>query len=527
MPSRIVSPSTPKPIQQLGWAQDAQRDAFNAGPYPVCGSGGFGSSKTWAFCLKALWLSETFPGNRGLIFRRIGDELRKTTRETFFKICPASAYQPHGRRSDHEGILKFNNGSEILWMHMDNSDVETVLRGLEINWFFGDQAEEIDEGIFDILMARLGRWDMATVPQWMIDQQTALGREWAFKHPESGKPIPPIYPMIAVNPETDLHWVYRRFHPDSPEWRETYKAQGYRMIFFHTLQNRFLPEHNKQNMLAQGKSFVARYVLGEWGLPEGRIHVVPPEAQIEFDDAIQAEAFVDHLRRTCLLYRTLDHGDTAPTCVLWWAVDQAGNSFCYREYYQPDKLVSYHREQVAALSAGESYTWNQADPSIFSKMQQKHGGRWCTADEWSDTVHLPAANAVIWHPADNNELGTRNRISEYLAVDPERNHPVTKERGAPRLFFVKRSDAYPQGCDRAIRETRAQKRKQIGTEGGVPMFCDERDDTIADHAYDCTRYFLASRAPIAREPRKVAAPGTFYGKQRELAKLFAKQRRGR
>lgn len=760
----------PQPIE---WASPEQRELFLAGPSPVCASGGFGSAKTYACCLKALRLSDAYPGNRGLIYRQVGIDLHKTTMTTLAKILPRDRC---AEWSDQKGRIVLKNGSEILFMHMDNPDIENVIKGLEINWFFGDQAEDTAEEVFDKLRARLGRWDKATVPDWMLRRDEAVGREWAWRNPVTGRPIPPTYAMIAVNPDSEVHWVYNRFHPESSEWQEKWQHLGYRMICFSTRHNKFLPKQNLDELLAHDPEFVRRYVDGLWGIPEGVIHTIPPESIIEFGDALEAERFIERLRQTCTLGRTLDHGDSAPTVCAWWAVDRNGNVFCvspemrvltedlryvpagsvtagdrlqafdetaapgmarhhrvatvesvervtkpgcrvtmsdgtvlvcsedhlwltqytsgsnhrwrrtdslsamggkrlrirsgtlnrrgdrivkmfpvwdelatyesgylaglldgegtvstkelsfgqnvgpvlekaleilkslsvpysrqdytaesgaqfanvrihgrsniarvlgsvrprrllskakmagqmyvsgggptvvsvehigpievvaiqtttgtfivegfashncYREYYQPNKLVSYHREQIAALSAGESYTSNLADPSIFAKGTggQKHGQFWSVADEYAERRELPAETAVTWFPADNNEMGTRNRIGEYLRVDPERVHPATGAKGAPHLFFVKRNEHYPGGCVNIIRETRAQKRKCLGTVGGKKTFSDERDPAIVDHGYDCLRYTLASRPPIAREAARKLDPRTFAGQQRRL-----------
>lgn len=503
--------------QTIDWASPEQEHLFLHGPTPVCASGGFGAAKTWACCLKVLRLCDAYPGNRGLIYRQVAKDLHKTTMTTLAKLLPRERCR---RWSDQEGRIELHNGSEILFMHMDNPDVENVVKGLEINFFFGDQAEDTQEEIFDKLRGRLGRWDKATVPDWLIQQEEAAGRTWRWRHPVSGKPIPPTYAMLAVNPDSEVHWVYNRFHPESSEWQEKWSKLGYRMVFFSTRNNKFLPKQNLDELLNHDPEFVRRYVDGLWGIPEGVIHTIPPESIIEFDDAMAADRFVEQLRRTCTLGRTLDHGDSAPSVCAWWAVDRNGNVFMFREYYQPNRLVSYHREQVHAMSPGESYTWNLADPSIFAKGTggQKHGQMWTVADEWNDRREIPGETAIVWLPADNNEMGTRNRIGEYLRIDPERVHPVTGEKGAPHLFFLKRNEHYPQGCVNIIRETRAQKRVSVGTVGGKKIFTDERDETIVDHGYDVLRYTIASRPPIAREPARKAGPNTFWGQQRRLLK---------
>ena len=495
---------------------------FEYGPAPLCLSGGFGAAKTYPSSLKALYISDRFPRNRGVICRKVSKELERTTQATFFKICPPQAYDPKfgGRRADSENYLRLaRNESEILWLHLDDPDIAGVIRGLEINWFFIDQAEETSEEIYDMLSARLGRWDKCFVPDHVLLEETggATLEEaldlWPWKN-DAGRPLPPTYAMIAVNPDVETHWIYKRFHPDSPDHQKTYKKRGYRMIQMSSLENRYLPDQNVDEMLSKDPSFIRRFVHGEWGIPEGQIHTIHEASIIPGSNEL-----VEFLKKTCTLHRFLDHGDSAPTCCLWAAIDQSGNMFFYREYYMPDKLVSYHRREIAALSGDEKYRLQQGDPSIFYKTQQKYGGKWSTSDEYSDRQNLPRETAIDWMPADNDELGTRNRINEMLRYDPNRINPITGERGSPSIFFLQRNERFPNGCQHSILQTRTQRRVRIGTEDGKPLFGDERDDAIVDHAYDCVRYSVASRAPKATEKTKDYPPGSFGQISRELSRF--------
>lgn len=516
----------PAPTKHVQWASPTQGEAFRYGPYPQCASGGWGSGKTWDYCLKAIWLSTEYSRNRGVIARYVGKELRETTMSTFYKVCPPHLYARSrgGRRNDLAGYLKFaDTQSEILWLHLDDPETAGIVKGLEINWFFIDQAEENPdhmEEYFDLLVGRLGRWDLAEVPQWRVDAETrATGKPWPYIHPESGKPVPPPYAMIAVNPDVETHWVYRRFHPESVEYQTTYKAQGYRMFHMPSEDNRFLGETNLKFLLAKDPAFIRRNVKGLWGLPEGAIHAIDATSLIAGRPDLLAY-FRDH----CLLFRTLDHGDSAPTCCLWWAVDRNGNCFCFREYYLGNALVSTHRGNIAGLSEGERYEVDLADPSMFYQLPQKQGGRWSAADEYADVKDYSRETAIFWQPADNNELGTRNRINEYLRVDPDRIHPFTHTRGAPRLFFVTKTDEYPQGCYHVLRETRSQRRVKIGTDLGRAIFSDERDPDIPDHAYDPLRYFIASRPPVP-SPQQASAEGTFSGARQARLKAIREAKR--
>lgn len=518
--------ATTTQTRQIDWASPQQQEAFEYGPYPLCASGGFGASKTWALCLKVLWLCSVFPNNRFVIARKIGKELRLTTMATFFKICPAQAYAERdgGRRSDTEHILRLGKSyghSEILWMHLEDEDVMGVVRGLEINGFLLDQAEEISEEVFDVLSSRLGRWDKTVVPPQTVEMFGHTEESWPWKDP-TGRLLPPTYAMIACNPDTEMHWIYRRFHKDSPDWREKYSKQGYRMITMSSFDNKFLPKQNRDQLAVMDESFKRRFVYGEWGIPEGQIHDIPKEAIIPGTPQI-----VEYIKQRSRLGRSLDHGDFSPTCCLWWAVDRDGNLFFFREYYRGNVLIADHRKEITLLSKGEKYDLSVADPSMFSETQQKNDRRVSFADDYLDRNPSHGFNpddAIAWSKADNNEFGTRLLLNQMLRlqgtgeIDPEtgkekpRVHPLRNKMGYwPRVFFIEKSESWPYGCDQSIRQTRSQRREKTGTEMGKPIFSDERDESITDHAYDAVRYAVATKLAAPKEPGRTAGAKTFLG----------------
>lgn len=531
--------------EQLDWASDDQQFIFNYGPAPICASGGFGAGKTIGFLRKIQWLMAAFPGYRVAIARSHYEDLKTTTRPSFFKICPPEAYE-FGRRADSDKSLKLNpvlcgdgkiRQSEIIWMHFDDPAIAEVIKGLEINAFLLDQAEDMQEDIFEKLLGRLGRWDDVYVPRELIEFWNTCGYPWEFYSKITGEPLAPTYAMLTCNPEDELHWIYRRFHPESPDFdaehqREdgtvtSYKRQGYQMVEMDSTKNKFLSNDNLERMLNNDEVFVRKYVKGKWGNPEGVIHTVHKQSIIEWTPEI------DHwIHTTCRLHRILDHGDSAPTCCTWWATDRDANLICYREYYQPNKLISQHREALVERShytrpdghtQRESYDNELADPAIFIKTMQKYGGKWSVADEYSDCVNLPEDNAVFWLPADNNEMATRNRLSEYLRLDPEHINPFTKTRNSPRIFFIQKSMAYPHGCQMLIREIRSQKREQIGTQLGKPIFSEERVEGVPDHAYDTARYMVAARPGKAYKDDPTLHPDSFASVRRDM---IQRRRRG-
>jgi hypothetical protein len=469
---------------ELQFSNPNQREFFYARERKQVFSGAFNNGKTYGACLKALVLLLTFANYRIAFGRQTYKDLKITTMETFFKICPPEMVESHNQQ---DGLTVLKNGSTIYWLHLDNID-ENTLRGLEINTFIGDQAEEFDEKVYLVLLARVGRWDNAIVPPQLLDRYS----NWP-RNSITNKPLAPSYMILLCNPADTFHFIYRKYHPESidreletffieSEWDQ---ALGSAEAYADAVKND--PE------------WVLKYVRGKWGISSAAIHFLPPSSILA-----PSEFLLRRIREKGNLFRTLDHGDSAPTCCLWWAAIE-GVYICFREYYVPNRVISYHRQAIAELSRGEEYENSWADPAIFKKTAQNFGGRWTVADEYKNSEC--SAPVLYLNPADNNEFATRNRINELLQPSNNYVHPITREREAVGIYFIKRSDEYPYGCSEAPRQLIAQKRLVLGSFNGKILYSDDRDEKVVDHAYDCIRYFVGQ---VGTQPeRQQRAPGRF------------------
>jgi hypothetical protein len=468
-------------------------------------------------CVKLALLCAKYPNYRVAILRRSSTDLKRTTMETFFKWCPPDFYEESwgGKRVDSLNKLHFINGSVIYWLHLDKGDAESVARGLEVNSVGIDQAEEIEEDDFDHMNARVGRWDQARIPE---------GEEEYYRFDEAGNPIIPSYMIIAVNPDSFEHWVYKRFHEKSVEHsvlrtrrdikdstkKISYKySDNYKMYHGKSTENKALTDENLINMLEKDDAFVNRFVMGEWGIPGGSIHSVSDDSIIEDMPVELMDEFMTH----GTLYRAADHGYVDPTCVLWFSVYRKW-ILCYREYYQSNEFISSHRKNIHRLSSyagyAEQYQASIMDPDIFKKRSEKQGSMWSVADEYASVAGpLKDVPAIHWLPGDNNEFMTRNMVNELLKPREDVKHPITGKPFAPTLYYLKRSEAYPDGCEKSISQLQSQKRKQISVVNGQPIYSDDRDENVADHAYDPLRYFAATRPQFNVRVVEIEKPGSF------------------
>lgn len=470
---------------EITFRNPGQRTFYYATERNQCFSGGFNNGKSYAACLKALTLLTTFPNYRVAFAREVYKDLKDTTMATFFKICPQEMIESHNFQ---EGKTVFKNQSLIFWKHLDDVN-EQSLRGLEINTVIIDQAEEIKESIYDIMDARVGRWDEAKIPQYLLDRNP----NWPIS--STGKHIAPSYMILLCNPDTQFHFIYKKYHPESLERDQDY-------FFVEGEWDQGLGSKETFKVASKhSEEWKEKYIKGKWGISSAQIHRVRPESQLEY-----SEDLLDKIRRKGNLFRVLDHGEASPTCCLWVAAIN-GVFIAYREYYSPGKVISYHRRSITDLSVGEQYSGNYADPQIFKKTGQKDGGFWTTADEYMDkSLDAPPLH---WIPADNNEFATRNRINELLSLDDSTIHPITGEQGSPRIYFLKKSAANPYGCFHVINETQSQRRKLIDYLNGSPIYSDDREESVADHSYDCLRYFVAMHGSGKTEPQRPIKPMTF------------------
>jgi hypothetical protein len=500
---------------QFDYCSELQEQAVAHPPgSPFLLIGGFNSGKTTAAILHMFILCERFPGYKVAVLRKTFQDMKLTTRPSFDQWL-----KPEYVKSQNEKEVVLKNGSSFIFHYLDQPNSATILKGLEINAAILDQAEQMQEATFTILLGRLGRWKGATVPGWVLNKYDG---EWPWRD-TTGRPIPPVSIILTANPSEDgdpeLHWLWQRFSDESKKFHEKFSIQGYRSMTLPTMSNKFAGQQNIDFLMQQDEEYIQRFVYGKWVKSKGHLFRIDPMSELDYDPTLIAS-----IQNNMNLGRVLDHGDSAPTCCLWYGVDSDHNVFIWQEYYQEGVTdtgeygIEDHRTAIAALTKPISIRTNLADPSIFAKTRGISGyttrqQRWSVADEYADKKLIQSKvaglpTAIHWQPADNNEMLSRTRLKQYLKVDPFHRHPITGELGAPHMYFIKKSDEWDHGVFHAIREIRSAKRLQVGESDGKPVYGEDRDPSIPDHALDCARYLVNSRplpASVSSEKPKLKA----------------------
>lgn len=419
--------------------------------------GGLGNGKSTAGCLKVWNLCHLFPGNMGFMGRLDGKELRQTTLAEFKRLIPESFI---AKKNDQLGYLKFKpqyGGSEIIYGDLK----EDRLNNINLGWFFIDQAEEIDETRWNLLVSRLRR----QTPLVGADDQPIMGVD--------GKPLfAPTYGIATFNPEGTNSYLYRFFHPDSKEHKADYKL--YQASTYDGLKAGFIPKDYVDSMLAVFPPDARkRYLDGAWDVFSGRVFP-------QFDVNTHVLDYV-RVQPHWKIYESIDHGFTNPTAIGWWAIDEFGNEFLVDEHYEGGgKPIKHHAEVIKAKRAQfkQPITLTYLDSACWSVNQSKGDNTYSIVDEYNSHGIYPVKGQKDWDTG-------YTRICQGLATDPTRTHPETGLTGAPKIYIASH-------CTFFLKEVTGYRWKKNRITSQLKNAAEEPMD-YNDHHMDEWFYFIASR----------------------------------
>lgn len=214
-------------IQSISYARtDYYYDLHILGTHSYYAQGFFSHNcgKSLMLTLKAIDLSLRYSDNYILMGRKTYPELRDSLIKEFFNTCPDALIKDYLKA---EGRVLFHNKSEIIFRHLDTVS-EAEIRSLNLGAAFIDQAEEIEEPIFNGIRGRLRRSSV----------------------PDEDKKI-----YMSTNPA--LTWLFAEFkqHPQ-PE---------YEVIEASTLENeKNLPPGYVADLLKYPEAYKKQFVYGIW-----------------------------------------------------------------------------------------------------------------------------------------------------------------------------------------------------------------------------------------------------------------------
>ena len=256
--------------------------------------GGIGSGKTAAGVNEAIKQAIVQPGSLGVICAPTYPMLRDVTQREFFKFLPDKLIANFNKT---EQKLKLINGSEILFRSLDNPE---RLRGLNLAWFYIDEAALVGRKAWDILVGRL--------------------RQPGYEYKA----------WITTTPK-GFNWVYDVFVAE--------RKQNYAVIYATTYDNPYISkDYIKELEASYSGAFFQQEILAKFVQHEGLVYP-------EFSRAMHV---VDKLPKFKRVVAGVDWGFTNPSVILVIGVDYDNRVYVVEEFYKRrvmiEDLVGYAKQ---------------------------------------------------------------------------------------------------------------------------------------------------------------------------------------
>lgn len=381
-------------------------------------------------------------GSHGAIFRRTYPELEGNHIRPLFEAFPALRTYYH----ESKKLLHLPNGSTLQFCHCKNEEDVTLYQGREFDDLGIDEVTQWTEAMF----------------------RTLLGSNRSSK--------PGIKPRAALtgNPGGIGHpWVKRIFIEKRLNERE--QTSDYNFIQALVDDNEALmdndPDYVKRLEAEPNEALRNAYRYGSWDIHAGQFFT-EIRREVHF---IKAFEIPPHWNR----FAAYDFGFNHPAAFGWFATDEDGNIYLYRELVQAGLRVDQICEKILRFKDTErSYPiiaghdcWAKKSATINAQQQTPP-----TIAEEFISHGIPLKRAII----DRKQGATQLR--KYFAWQGRPNNK-------PRLFIL---DSCPITFDCLTR----METDPLDLEDVLKVDAVDGDVFSGDDAYDMIRYAIMSRPAI-------------------------------
>lgn len=298
-----------------------------------CYGGARGGGKSWATQRKSCLLALNYPGIKILIIRREYSDMENSIIDPILSILPQSIYSYN--KTEHR--ITFSNGSIIKFGNMPGYGAAVMGRyqGQEHDILFMEEATQFLENEFRGLDAIVRGTNNFPKRVYLTCNPGGVGHTWVkrlfvdrkFKADED----PEDYAFFPATVDDNVDLI--KANPQ----------------YIKTLEN--LPPDIR-----------AAHRHGDWNILAGIFFK-------EFQDGVHTcDPFP--IPKDWVRYRAFDYGLDMFFCI-WVAVDENGRSYVYREYEQPDMVVSdAARKQLMLTGPEEHIEATIAPPDMWSRNRE-------------------------------------------------------------------------------------------------------------------------------------------------------------
>lgn len=457
--------------------------------------GGFGNGKTAAACVKAIGLTQDYPGCNGLIARATFPKLNDTIRKEFKHWCPPSILRSFPESKNSDNIAKFTNGSSINFRYIAQQGAKmeqttSNLLSATYDFIIVDQMEdpEITEKDFYDLLGRL--------------RGNTIYRGTDPRMPKTG----PRFMMLTVNPTAN--WFYKRIIRPI----HLYKASGKITDDLLCERDNGVPilVDGKPIMLVDlyegstyenadnlGPDFIKtlestyrgqmrdRFLLGQWASYEGMIY---PEFSdlthvVTLSDMEDYMERLDSQRYKFNWVEGYDFGIASPSCYLLSFVDPNGAVHVIDGFHQANMSIADQCKEIKRIRAkyGVEDQDILGDPSIFRRMSTtaKLVGQ-------STSQLFYEEGQIRFRRGNNDILNGILKVQAYLTPQATMPNPYNGDIGAPLMYF---SDKLTFISDEFTSYMWAKDAH------GKPL---DKPIDNNDHAMDTLKYLMTDRPEVGK-----------------------------
>lgn len=410
--------------------------------------GAKGGGKTHAVRIKAIGGAIFNPGIKILIMRQTYIALEENHIRPICKMVPPELASYNG--STH--IMTFQNGSSIRFGHWAGDDSEREYNGQEYDWIFIDEATQFSERAFNFLGGCLRGVNEFPKRMYLTCNPGGVGHRWVKR--------------LFI--DKDYHT-----YPDEPERDE--HPEDYTMIFATVEDNYHLMKSSPaylKTLASMPEDLRRAYRYGDWNAVGGNYFK-------EFNESIHTIKpfkIPEHWTR----YRSFDYG-LDMFAVFWWAVDEDGRCWCYREFEKKGLIVQDAAHAVLDNTLpGEKISITYAPPDMWARVK----------DTGRTMAELFTLNGVPIVKSDNNRVQGHMMIKDMLAPIPV-NDPYVKS------LFTEPPEKLPGLVFFNTLESAIEDIRDIQADDANPNDCAKQPHEVT-HTVDGIRYFCISRVMTAQ-----------------------------
>lgn len=276
-----------------------------------------GTGKTFGILYYIHILLLHFPGARFLVARKHNTDLAGSAMATFRDsvLDERDGVVYFGGNKVRPAEFMYPNGSELV---VNGLDKPGKVKSMEFDGIYINEATECTIDDIEFCRMRLGRRKQIKLPHQKL--------------------------IMDFNPDAPTHWLNQRMNEGTT-----------RRILSRHEDNPYLFDARTNDWTDAGRNYIfgilggltgvryARYRLGLWAASEGTVY---EDAFDRARNVVKRFPIPQHWPR----WMTLDFGYTHPFVCKWYAEDEDGRYYCYREIYMTKRLVEDHAKQIKELS---------------------------------------------------------------------------------------------------------------------------------------------------------------------------------